>query len=229
MAHRKQVAQPRTCAQCPVVFLTARKGHVYCSSACSTRAWRARQPASTTTTSLATRPPTAPPEPPPAAPAVNVALSPQSISTVAVGTVVGNAITAFLTHVFAGPAQPAPPRHQPFPTWPPAALLAAAGPPGWVEDPAWTGRRWLVPTTYHGHSLHLYAEAGMPYVLWQLSSGEWRLLTSPADLAQLAQQKPVPSALRTLLRQHGVAVEPVLVGEPLFDVGAPPNTPKQLG
>jgi hypothetical protein len=56
-------------------------------------------------------------------------------------------------------------------------------------------------------------------VLWQLSSGEWRLLTSPADLAQLAQQQPVSSALRTLMRHHGLAVEPVLVGQPLFEVG----------
>jgi hypothetical protein len=219
MAHRKQVPQPRTCAQCATVFLTARKGHIHCSSACSTRAWRARKPANATSTSLA-----APLDPLPVASAVNVALSTQSVGTVAVGTVVGNAITAFLAHLFAGPAKPAPPRHQPFPTWPPAELLAAAGTPGWVEDPAWRGRRWLVPTTHHGHTLHLYAEDGMPYVLWQLSSGEWRLLTSPADLAQLAQQRPVPSALRTMMRHHGLAVEPVLVGQPLFEVGPYPTT-----
>ncbi|MGI4821714.1 MAG: hypothetical protein ACRYFV_10945, partial [Janthinobacterium lividum] len=64
---------------------------------------------------------------------MNVALSAQSVGTVAVGTVVGNAITAFLAHALAGPAKPAPPRHQPFPTWPPTELLAAAGTPGWVE------------------------------------------------------------------------------------------------
>lgn len=160
---------------------------------------------------------------------MNVALSPQSVGTVAVGTVVGNAVTAFLAHVFAGPAKPAPPPHQPFPTWPPAELLAAAGPPGWVEDPAWTGRRWLVPTTYHGHTLHLYAEGGMPYVLWQLSSGEWRLLTSPADLVQLAQQRPVAAAMRTLMRRYGLAVEHILVGQPLFDAGPDANSPRQLG
>jgi hypothetical protein len=155
---------------------------------------------------------------------VSVALSTQNVGTVAVGTVVGNALTAVLANLFAGPAKPAPPRHQPFPTWPPAELLAAAGTPGWVEDPAWQGRRWLVPTTHHGHTLHLYAEDGLPYVLWQLSSGEWRLLTSPADLARLAQQRPVSSAMRTLLRHHGLAVEPVLVGQPLFEVGPYPTT-----
>ena len=68
----------------------------------------------------------------------------------------------------------------------------------------------------------------MPYVLWQLSSGEWRLLTSPANLAQLAQQRPVASSLRTIMRRHGLAVEPILVGQPLFDVVAP-NTLVQLG
>jgi len=224
MAHRKQVPQPRTCAQCATAFLTARKGHIHCSSACGTRAWRARKPATAPSTSLAVPPPASPLPPSPVAPAVSVALSTQSVGTVAVGTVVGNAITAVLANIFAGPTKPAPPRHQPFPTWPPAELLAAAGTPGWVEDPAWRGRRWLVPTTHHGHTLHLYAEEGMPYVLWQLSSGEWRLLTSPADLAQLAQQRPVSSAMRTLMRHHGLAVEPVLVGQPLFEVGPYPTT-----
>ena len=115
MTHRKQVAQPRTCAQCTTVFLTARKGHIYCSSACNTRAWRTRKPTPTTRTSLAALPSASPLAPLPPAPAVNVALSPQSVGTVAVGTVVGNAVTAFLAHVFAGPAKPAPPLHQPFP------------------------------------------------------------------------------------------------------------------
>lgn len=45
MAHRKQLPQPRPCAQCGTTFHTARKGHVHCSSACNTRAWRRRQPA----------------------------------------------------------------------------------------------------------------------------------------------------------------------------------------
>lgn len=222
MAHRKQVTQPRTCAQCATVFLTARKGHLYCSSACNTRAWRARQPRQATRTRLATFPPSPPAAPLPAAPAaVSVALSKQSVGTIALGTVVGNAITALLTHALAVPAQPARPRHQPFPTWPPAELLAAAGSPGWMEDPAWTGRRWLTPTTHHGHPLYLYAEAGLPFVLWQLSAGEWRLLTTPADLAQLAQQRPVSPALRALMRRHGVAVESIWVGLPLFDACAP--------
>jgi hypothetical protein len=69
----------------------------------------------------------------------------------------------------------------------------------------------------------------MPYVLWQLAAGEWRLLTSPADLALLAQRRPVAVSLRTLLRHQGVAVEPILIGEPLFDVGAVANTLAQLG
>lgn len=38
MAHRKQLPQPRACAQCGTTFHTARKGHVHCSSACNTRA-----------------------------------------------------------------------------------------------------------------------------------------------------------------------------------------------
>jgi hypothetical protein len=176
---------------------------------------------------VATLPASSPLDPAPTA--VNVALSTQSVGTIALGTVVGNAITAVLAHALAAPAPPAPPRRQAFPTWPPADLLAAAGTPGWVEDPAWIGRRWLVPTTYHGHRLHLYAEGGMPFVLWQLSSGEWHLLTTPADLAQLAHQRPVATALRTMMRHHGVAVEPILVGLPLFEAGQSLHSLGQLG
>jgi hypothetical protein len=111
----------------------------------------------------------------------------------------------------------------------PADLLAAAGSPSWVEDPAWSGRRWLTPTIYHGHTLHLYAEAGLPYVLWQVSSGEWRLLTSPADLLQLAQQRPVVPAMRALLRRHGVGLEPILVGLPLFTADTASSGPTHSG
>jgi hypothetical protein len=66
-------------------------------------------------------------------------------------------------------------------------------------------------------------------VLWQLAAGEWRLLTPPADLALLAQRRPVPSAIRTLQRQFVQAVEPILVGEPLFDVSPYANPLQQLG
>jgi len=68
----------------------------------------------------------------------------------------------------------------------------------------------------------------MPYVLWQLSSGEWRLLTSPTELVQLAQQRPVAAALRTLMRRHGLAVEPVLVGHPSLRSACPPPPSSSL-
>jgi hypothetical protein len=35
--------QPLICAQCSEPFLASRLGHVYCSSTCRWRAWRARQ------------------------------------------------------------------------------------------------------------------------------------------------------------------------------------------
>ena len=55
-------------------------------------------------------------DPTPAAPAVNVALRTQSVGTIALGTVVGNAITAVLAHALAAPAQPAPPRKRNYRT-----------------------------------------------------------------------------------------------------------------
>lgn len=126
MAHRKQVPQLRTCAQCATVSLTAHKGHIHCSSACGTRALRAGKPTKASTTSLAALPPASSLAPSPVARAVSVALSTQSVGTVAVGTVVGNALMAVLANLFARPDKPAPSRHQPFPTWPPPASRAGA-------------------------------------------------------------------------------------------------------
>jgi hypothetical protein len=229
MAHRKQVPQPRACAQCGTTFYTARKGHVHCSNACNTRAWRQRKPLPTLSTSLAAPSPTteeAAPAPVEQAP-VTLAFNATNVGTLAVGTAMGNLLSEGVKKLFSSPtrALPSPAAH--FPTWPPAELLAAAQPPRWVADPAWVGQLWLTPTTYHGHLLHLYAEAGLPYVLWQAPRGEWRVLTTPADLAQLATIRPLGPASRAIHQRYGFALEE----GPVIGLPLPTTTafPKQLG
>jgi hypothetical protein len=207
MAHRKQLPQPRTCQQCGTTFHTARKGHVHCSSACNTRAWRQRKPTATkgnTVSGLAEKTPATTAEPS----SVTLAFTGANVGTLAVGTAMGNLLSEGVKKLFA-------PAAAQFPTWPPAELLAAAQSPQWVADPAWGGQLWLLPTLYHGHTLHLYAEAGLPYVLWQAPDGEWRLLTTPAELQQLAATRPVSPAMRTLQQQYGLTIARTTIGTPL--------------
>lgn len=229
MAHRKQLPQPLACAQCGTTFYTARKGHVHCSSACNTRAWRQRQPAQasarvTASSSVAEEVASPPVE----QASVTLAFNATNVGTLAVGTATGNLLSEGVKKLFSSPTptQAASLPATSFPTWPPAKLLAVAQPAKWVTDPAWMGQLWLTPTTYHGHLLHLYAEAGLPYVLWQAPRGEWRVLTTPADLAQLAAIRPLGPALRAIHRQHGFPID----AGPAIGLPLPTTTvsPKQL-
>lgn len=229
MAHRKQLPQPRTCLQCGSLFHTARKGHVHCSSACNTRAWRQRKPTFTKGPTL--NAPVAeasaaiaatPVEPSP----VTLAFNGTNVGTLAVGTAMGNLLSEGVKKLFAPAARTQNLAAAQFPTWPPAELLAAAQPPQWIADPAWVGQLWLLPTLYHGHTLHLYTEAGLPYVLWQAPDGEWRLLTTPAELRQLAATRPVSPTMRALQQQYSLAIERTTIGTPLPLVAA---SPQQLG
>lgn len=229
MAHRKQLPQPRVCAQCGTTFHTARKGHVHCSSACNTRAWRQRKPLTATATPLTAPVPAAEevaPTPLEQAP-VTLAFNATNVGTLAVGTAMGNLLSEGVKKLFSSPAQPANLAAAHFPIWPPADLLAAAQPARWVADPAWVGQLWLTPTIYQGHVLQLYAEAGLPYVLWQAPRGEWRVLTTPAHLAQLATIRPLGSGLRAIQQKYGFEIE----AGPEIGLPLPATTvsPKQLG
>lgn len=158
---------------------------------------------------------------------MTLAFNATNVGTLAVGTAMGNLLSEGVKKLFSPTARALSSPAATFPTWPPAELLAAAQPPQWVADPAWMGQLWLTPTTYHGHTLHLYAEAGLPYVLWQAPHGEWRLLTTPADLAQLATIRPLGPTLRAIHQQYGFSVEEgPIIGLPLPKTTA---SPKQLG
>jgi hypothetical protein len=158
---------------------------------------------------------------------VTLAFNATNVGTLAVGTAMGNLLSEGVKKLFSSPERAAslPAAH--FPTWPPAELLAAAHPPRWVADPAWVGQLWLTPTTYRGHPLQLYAEAGLPYVLWQAPRGEWRVLTTPAHLAQLVAIRPLAPGLRAIQQKYGFEIEAgPEIGLPL---PTPTAFPKQLG
>jgi len=205
------------------MFHTARKGHVHCSSACNTRAWRQRKPAAAPSTLAG---PTAPSSTPAsAAGPTTLAFSGRNVGTIALGTAAGNLLSEGVKKLFASPARAASPGAT-FPTWPPAALLAAAQTPQWLSGSAWAGQLWLTPTTHHGHLLYLYAEAGLPYVLWQSPRGTWRLLTTPAELAELATHRPLSPGIQVLQQQYGLLGDELAIGTPL-PLQLPPAQPQR--
>jgi hypothetical protein len=212
MATRKQVPQARACAQCGTTFYTARKGHVHCSSACNTRAWRQRKPRAAPPATLGTTATEASATSTNETSAVTLAFNGTNVGTLAVGTAMGNLLSEGVKKLFSPAARAQNPASAHFPTWPPAELLAAAQPPQWLSDPAWVGQLWFTPTLYHGHTLYLYAQAELPYVLWQAPNGDWRLLTTPAELRQLAAIRPIGEAMRVVLRRRGLAEESPAIG-----------------
>jgi ribosomal protein S27AE len=205
MAHRKQVPQPRRCQQCQVVFLTAHQSRLYCSSACNTRAWRARTPKaagkSAPLKGLAGLPAAGADYPPPAA-------GKESFSKIAAATVAGNAIYDGLKRLFTPSTAPLTSSPSVFPTWPPAELLAGAGTPIWVTDPTWQQAICLTPVTYHKHQLYLYVEAGLTRVLWKSPQDEWDWVTTPAELAHLAAHPPIAPEVLAALREHMPGFKP---------------------
>ncbi|MGI4735735.1 MAG: hypothetical protein ACRYG7_11210 [Janthinobacterium lividum] len=200
MATRKQLPQPRACAQCGTTFHTARKGHVHCSSACNTRAWRQRKPTASPKSPL-TGPPV-PPAPSSERVSANLAFSGQNVGTIAVGTAAGNLLSDFVKTVFTPKANITAAPASAFPTWPPAELLAAAQPAVWVSNPTWPSGQFLAPVAYHRHTLHLYVEAGLTWVLWQAPTGDWHPVNTPADLAYLAANPPLSPSMRALITRY---------------------------
>jgi hypothetical protein len=222
MASRKQVPQPRLCAQCGTTFYSARQGHVHCSGACNTRAWRARQP--TTPRSVqaaeqraetsALRAPAAlvPPLDSALAPAADAAASstaqPLGFSKTVAATVMGNYISDKLTE-YLGPKEAStslPPSG--WPTWPPAELLATTGPSLLLREPGWVAPLLLTPVTYRKHTCYLCLDQGLTVVLYQRATGEWLCVYTPAQLAQLTEQPPQPADRLRVLQTKYAATAP---------------------
>jgi hypothetical protein len=222
MASRKQIPQPRLCAQCGTTFYSARKGHVHCSGACNTRAWRARQ-ASTPQSAQAAeqraetsalRAPAAPVLPlesalvPTTDAAASPATQPLGFSKTVAATVVGNYISDKLTE-YLGPKEAStslPPSG--WPTWPPAELLATTAPPLLLREPNWVAPLLLTPVTYRQHRFYLCLDQGLTVVLYQRATGEWLRVYTPAELAQLSAQPPQSADRLRVLQTKYAATAP---------------------
>jgi hypothetical protein len=218
MASRKQLPQPRLCAQCGTTFYSARKGHVNCSGACNTRAWRARQPptpqdaqaAERRAETSALRAPAAlvPPLESALAPAADAPAQPLGFGKTVAATVLGNYISDKLTE-YLGPKEAStslPPSG--WPTWPPAELLATTGPSLLLREPGWVAPLLLTPVTYRQHTFYLCLDQGLTVVLYQRVTGEWLRVYTPAQLAQLTEQPLQPADRLRVLQTKYAATAP---------------------
>jgi hypothetical protein len=116
----------------------------------------------------------------------------------ATGNLLADAVKAIWTPTAAAGRAPA----SGWPTWPPAELLAASGPPVLLTDPSWLTPQLLTPVTYHRHQLYLCLEEGLTVVLRHVGPGHWHYVRTPAQLAQLAAQPPVAPGMQALLAKY---------------------------
>jgi hypothetical protein len=217
MASRKQLPQPRLCTQCGTTFYSARKGRVHCSSACNTRAWRARQPTrprpvqAAETSTLRAPAEVGQPLDAALAPTAEVATTattqPLGFGKTVAATVVGNYISDKLTE-YLGPKEAS--TNLPasgWPTWPPAELLATTAPPLLLREPGWAPLL-LTPVTYRKHTFYLCLEQELTVVLYQRATGEWLRVYTPAQLAQLTAQPPQSADRLRVLQTKYAATAP---------------------
>lgn len=231
MTYQRKPLTARFCQQCGDPYQAVDRRRLYCCPGCKTAASQARRPSAAVQAArraadylpVATALATAPESPsasavvlestlaaPPAGPP-NPSFGKLVLAT-ATGNLLADAVKVLWTPTATAGRAPA----SGWPTWPPAELLAASGPPVLLTDPSWLTPQLLTPVTYHRHQLYLCLEEGLTVVLRHMSPGHWHYVRTPAQLAQLAAQPPVAPGLQALIAKY----------QANFDL--PPATPSEL-
>jgi hypothetical protein len=222
MAYQRKPLTPGRCQHCGDPYEAVDRRRLYCCPGCKTAASQARRPS----TAAGAKSKSAPQAPGPSAaldqslsalPLATesaLAASPTALGNPSFGKLVlanttGNLLADMLKALWAPKATAANTPTSGWPTWPPAELLAATGPPVRLSDPTWPAPQVLTPVTYHRHQLYLYIEDGMTVVVRQEQPGLWHYVRTPAELAQLAAQPPAPVGLQALIAKYIPTYEPV--------------------
>ncbi|MGI4820199.1 MAG: hypothetical protein ACRYFV_03205 [Janthinobacterium lividum] len=93
-----------------------------------------------------------------------------------------------------------------WPTWPTPELLATTAPPLLLREPGWQALLLLTLVTYRQYRFYLCLDKGLTVVLYQLATGKWERVRTPAELAQLtAQPLQLGNRLRILQTQRTAA------------------------
>jgi hypothetical protein len=220
MAYQRKPLTARRCAQCGDPYQAVDRRRLYCCPACKTAASQARRPSAAEQARRARQSPEQAPLTSPAeqtltpASALPVEAAASTLAAPAAGppnpsfgklvaaTAAGNLLTDVVKALWAPTAAAGQAPASGWPTWPPAELLAATGPPVCVSDPSWHTPQWLTPLTYHRHQLYLCLEEGVTVVLRKEGPGRWHYVRTPAQLAQLAAQPPLAPGIQVLMAQY---------------------------
>ncbi|TDN39902.1 hypothetical protein A8B98_16495 [Hymenobacter sp. UV11] len=209
--------------------MTAHLRRCYCSGACNTRAWRQRHPEAARAATAAKSTGVDSPDGRQRADALTGGLplaaeqlaplgrpaavdEPEPVSAgephglsfgkLVAATAIGTLLADTLKHLVAPTAPTGPPSTSGLPSWPPPALLAAAGPAEPITNPAWPELTGVAPVSYQRHRVYLCVVAGVTWVLWESPRGEWYQLTTPADLAWLAALPLRSPEMQALIDKH---------------------------
>jgi hypothetical protein len=224
MAYQRKPLTPSLCKECGDPYEAVDRRRLYCCPGCKTAASQARRPS--TVASAKSKPATPVAESSaareqslPALPLVTesaLAAPPTTPGNPSFGKLVlanttGNLLADMLKALWAPKAAAGSAPTSGWPTWPPAELLAATGPPVQLSDPTWPAPQVLTPVTYHRHQLYLYVEEGMTVVVRQEKPGLWHYVRTPAELAQLAAcpPVPVPVGIQALIAKYEPTTGPV--------------------
>lgn len=223
MAYQRKPLMARHCQHCGDPYEAVDRRRLYCCPGCKTAASQARRPSAA---ERAARRAAAhlsphiagPPAPEvPAAPALSTASDQArppagppnpSFGKIVLATAAGNLVADAVKSLWAPTAATGKAPASGWPTWPPAELLAATGPPVQLTDPSWLTPQVLTPVKYHGHPLYLCVEEGLTVVLHHAGPGRWHYVRTPAQLAHLAAQPPVAPGIQALLARYGLSLEP---------------------
>jgi hypothetical protein len=210
MAYAKKLPTPRQCQHCRDPYEAVDRRRLYCCPGCKTAASQARRPKATAKAQAQNS--AALPAPaaldlagPPAEPA----RTGPSFGKLVLATATGNLVSDALKNLWAPKSAASSAPASGWPVWPPAELLAATGPPVLLTDPSWPTAQMLTPVTYHGHQLYLCLEEGLTVVLRQVSAGRWQYVRTPAELAQLAAQRPLSPGIQQLIAQYAPLTAPL--------------------
>jgi hypothetical protein len=222
MAYKRKPPTPGLCKHCGDPYEAVDRRRLYCCPGCKTAASQARRPsqaagAKSKLSAHPTEPSAAPDQSLPALPLATesaLAVPPTAPGNPSFGKLVlanttGNLIAGVLRDLWAPKAAATSTPTSGWPTWPPAELLAATGPPVQLSDPTWLAPQLLTPVTYHRHQLYLSVEDGMTVVVRQEKPGLWHYVRTPAELAQLAAQPPAPVGIQALIAQYVPTYEPI--------------------
>jgi hypothetical protein len=194
MKYRPRQPETRLCVHCHKPYVSAHKRRIYCGNSCANQVSYARRPrlkVLSPTPSLGAVPASTT-----ALASVNLAPSWQNAAILAGSQVAAKLVLVLgerLLQLFTSSPASVPTASPPEPVdpagWLPAALLSAPAPRLTLTMAWWEQPQVFLQLSYFGHTL--YYQPTHYCLLWRAVPGQVLLLSSPAQLAAIAELTPI--------------------------------------